>query len=177
MPRHTERWMGWRQARGPRRPCGSVAVPRAGRGGGCHGIRNRSIYLIRTGLASCRPDTSARGMPVCPGRDAVRRAAWPAFRSAAVGPAWPLMARPCGRPAKGPPAPVSAGGAPWAKDGPCAPPRPSERMPAGRVPTGGRAARRVQKRPGKPRPSAGSVVRARPWRRCAGRPRRRSFPR
>ena len=69
MPRHAERWMGCRQARGPRRSCGSVAVPRAGRGGGCHGIRNRSMYLIRTGLASCRPDASARGSPVSwPGR-------------------------------------------------------------------------------------------------------------
>ncbi|EEB33270.1 hypothetical protein DESPIG_01867 [Desulfovibrio piger ATCC 29098] len=47
-------------AAGPRAPpCGSVAVPRAGRGGGCHGIRNRSMYLIRTGLASCRPGASA----------------------------------------------------------------------------------------------------------------------
>ena len=78
MPRHAERWMGWRQARGPRRSCGSVAVPRAGRGGGCHGIRNRSMYLIRTGLASCRPDASARGEPgILAGADALRHGSGP----------------------------------------------------------------------------------------------------
>ena len=106
MPRHAERWMGWRQARGPRRSCGSVAVPRAGRGGGCHGIRNRSMYLIRTGLASCRPDTSARGEGRHPGRDG-RPAAW---QRAEAGPVRGLThPGPAEGPA-GPQGPVPGGG-------------------------------------------------------------------
>ena len=168
MPRHAERWMGWRQARGPRRSCGSVAVPRAGRGGGCHGIRNRSMYLIRTGLASCRPGASARGRAAIPaGTGALRHGSGPVRCLTHPGPteepAGPQGPVPGGGKMPGGACPLLCGHRENARKGP---------------PTGGREARRrIQKRPGRPRPSSGYVVRARSWRRCAGRPRRRSFPR
>ena len=131
----------------PRRSCGSVAVPRAGRGGGCHGIRNRSMYLIRTGLASCRPDASARGAGILAGADALRHGSGPKAEpvrglthsgpaGGSAGGAANAGARCRWRGCRGGPLPLLCGH----RGG-----RPAEWPSAGRAGAG----RRIQKRPGK----------------------------